>query len=117
MVEGQDYNFHILAIDLGGHEIEFDVPLLFVGQETNRSAVLGPYIDKFNLSADGSSSDKANRWRTRRTCDFVGQMLTYATPLEGKGGTSYETHKIRFGALMPPAFTMPIDDRPKMDQS
>ena len=90
-VGGKDFQFHIVAEDFEGNEIEFTAPLLFADQNVanNAAAML---VAKNDLESGPIEE--------RRKRDLSGQKMMLADSVK-PGDTSFETQKITFGAEIP----------------
>jgi len=94
-VNGVDFNFHLIAEDLDGNEIEYSAPLIFVDQNGDNSLAAG---DKSIISMYGPGQG-------RDTWDLQGRRVPFADSTDltntgqiKPGSTSFETGEITFSA-------------------
>ncbi len=90
-VGSADFQFHLIAEDFEGHEIEFTTPLLFADQAAAKDAAKMA-IAKTDFET-GASIDRRKR-------DLRGQKLMLADSSK-PGDTTFETQSITFGAEVP----------------
>ncbi|MDI6698690.1 MAG: hypothetical protein QME85_07120 [Candidatus Saccharicenans sp.] len=103
-VGGKDFQFHAIAIDHEGQEVEFRMPMVFIDNEyafnpTKLNQVIGAYNSKSSTPA------------VKRRPDLMGQSIAFA-PERKKGDTSFETQSLTWQMVgakpnsSPPAFEM-----------
>ena len=90
-VGGKDFQFHLIAEDFEGHEIEFTTPLLFADQAAAKVGAT-MQIAKADFETGGPSE--------RRKRDLRGQKIMLADSSK-PGDTTFETQTITFGAEIP----------------
>ena len=93
-VNNADFQFHTIAEDFDGQQVEFTMPLLFV-------SVLGNISDNENIMKalrQDYETNPANDSRRRRYMN--GKHLMFA-PSAKPGDTTYETQFVTFGAEIP----------------
>lgn len=86
MVGGKDFQFHVIAVDLEGNEVEFQMPMVFIDNEyafatSKLNQVIGVYNSKSQTPAE------------RKRPDLMGQSIAYA-PENKRGDTTFETEAI-----------------------
>lgn len=94
-VAGQDFRFHVLAVDHEGHEVEFNMPMVFIESScafskttmtmASRTPKLGQVIGVYN-SESSTPVDK-------RTSPLLGQSISFS-PEKKKGDATFETDSI-----------------------
>jgi len=85
-VGGKDFQFHIMATDVEGNEVEFYLPMIFVindfaFDQTKLNQVIGAYNSKTLTPVD------------KRKPDFLGQSVAFAQENK-KGDTTFEVENI-----------------------
>ncbi len=90
-VGGKDFQFHLIAEDFEGHEIEFTAPLLFADQAAAKVGAT-MQIAKADFETSGPGD--------RRKRDLRGQKIMLADSSK-PGDTTFETQTITFGAEIP----------------
>ncbi|MGB4704582.1 MAG: hypothetical protein WBI18_05850 [Candidatus Saccharicenans sp.] len=83
-VGGKDFEFHVVAVDHGGQEIEFRLPMIFIDNEyafniNKIKQITGTYNSKVSTSLE------------KRRPALMGQSITFA-PEKSKGDTAFETY-------------------------
>lgn len=89
-VGNKDFQFHLIAEDLDGNQVEFTAPLVFVDQ---REA-------KENASMKDVQNDYKNGVEERRKRPIYGQSVAFANSKK-QGDTTLETQYLTFGAEIP----------------
>ena len=92
-VNGAAFLFHVIAEDLEQRKIEFDAPMLFVGQNGAVFSKLNTMIDAREEFDDINNEDLC-------TYDLKGQSMAFANKLK-PGDTSFETRSLKFGIIIP----------------
>ncbi|HEY5073931.1 MAG TPA: hypothetical protein VII34_04490, partial [Pyrinomonadaceae bacterium] len=90
-VLNKDFQFHLVAEDFEGNEIEFTTPLLFADQNAAKNG--GTMQVARNDLENGSVSDRRKR-------DLLGQKIMLADSAK-PGDTTFETRTMTFGAEIP----------------
>ena len=90
-VGSADFQFHLIAEDFEGHEIEFTTPLLFADQAAAKDSTK-MVIAQADFETSGPDE--------RRKRDLRGQKLMLADSSK-PGDTTFETQTITFGAEIP----------------
>ena len=87
-VLGKDFEFHIVATDWEGREIEFLAPLAFIAKDVPEATVF-QIVDLYNAEKEDSPLRKR---------DMGGQKIAYA-PFKEPGDTTLETESLVFKAM------------------
>jgi hypothetical protein len=93
-VNGQPFQFHVVATDAAGKAIDLTMPMLFIGKELTDP----DYADGFVAQAVKAYEDHPAK---RATVDLLGQRVAYAR--EGEpDDTTLEAESFTFGMEVPP---------------
>ncbi|MCX8159588.1 MAG: hypothetical protein N3G18_01475 [Candidatus Saccharicenans sp.] len=103
-VGGKDFEFHVIATDQEGNEVEFRMPMVFIENyyafnQAKLNQVIGAYNSKSITPV------------VKRRPDLMGQSISFA-PEKKKGDTSFETESLTWQVVearpnsSPPAFEM-----------
>jgi hypothetical protein len=103
-VQRQDFQFHLVAEDNDAGQIDFTAPLLFVAKDANLEETMGLVAGDYEhgVTGPGETGDKV----LRRERPINGQVMAFAprsASAVSAGSTSFETHKLILGALVPTA--------------
>lgn len=98
-VGAQDFQFHIVAEDFEGNEIEFAMPLLFADQSVAKNAV------EMQKAKDDFEKGNQPGQPERRKRDLRGQKVMFADSSK-PGDTSFDTQTMTFGVEIPTAADM-----------
>jgi len=106
-VNGQDFQFHIVASDWAGRMSELSMPLLFVDGNIGSNCDGKPEhgIQIQTVATHYNASDPVTL--SRRTCPLNGQKVAFASP-SASGQTALETTSVQFRAT-----TIPVNPEGK----
>lgn len=98
-VGNSPFQFHIVAEDFAGNEVNFTAPLIFTEstllnyKDTNGNVIAGKYEAIKSTLAKGSSA-----YRNKVNPDFAGQAVMFADSSIDPGKTTFETRSMIFDA-------------------
>ncbi len=94
-VGGQDFKFHVIAVDQEGHELEFNMPMAFIesGYAFNRPATGRAIASSKINQVIGAYNSKSSTPVEMRISPLLGQSLSYS-PEKKKGDATFETEFI-----------------------
>jgi hypothetical protein len=91
-VLGEYFQFHMVAEDFSGAQVEFTAPLIFAEQTKAKNKV------DMNIALANYENDENNGKRRR---PFDGQSVMFADGYDNPGKTTFETHYLTFSAYVP----------------
>jgi hypothetical protein len=98
MVGNQLFQFHLIAEDLEGHEIEFNSPLIFADNTVASKEI--PSNEKLmeSVKKDYEKQEKSEAWKQdAQKRPLHGQSLSFAESTK-PGDTTFEVKTLAFGA-------------------
>ena len=110
-----DFEFHIVATDWEGREIEFHTPLAFIAA-TVKPAQVTNIVNNYNAHGIESNPIDQGKDKPHRKRSMGGQKIAFAQA-KSSGDTSLETASLLFNALPAPGFPgyLPRMERAQVD--
>jgi hypothetical protein len=108
-VGGQPFQFHLVGTDVEGQDVDFSMPLIFVGKEETDAEYadsIVPYDPLKPGAEDAVAKFENDPWpgstQKRSTVPFFGQSIAFAKSAD-PDDTTFAVQALTFGAFVPQA--------------